>query len=163
MTDDTDKLADKLSSLSMTSRSNNLTVVEEISEHRTVTLPMTADENIPLRTVGSEKQERLSIEQMGPGSTSSRPSFDSHTQSGDLSQHLMGHSPRMKVGRPPKGTIMTYRCSNDGAENVGNMVHRRTPISENLCFVTTYVILCLSDLTKSVYTASNNSSSTLFL
>jgi hypothetical protein len=142
ITDDTDKLTDKLSSLSMTSKSDNSSLEAGNSQNRMVTLPMTSDENIPLQNGDNDKYERLSIDQLGVGSKSSRPSFDSHTHSGELSQHLLGHSPRMNVGRPPKGTIISYRCSIDGADNGGNTRHGRTPNADNLCFVTTYVTWC---------------------
>jgi hypothetical protein len=104
-----------------------------------VTLPVTSDENIPTRNFNFEKCERLSIDHMGIGSKASRPSFDSHTQSGELSQHLLGHSPRINIGRPPKGTSISYRCSIDGADNGVNPRIGRTPNTDNLCFVTTYV------------------------
>ncbi len=113
----------------MTSNSNQ---VSNHSQTRTVTLPMISDENIPIPNLDSEKCERLSMEPMGVESKSSRPSFDCHTQSGELSQHLLGHSPRMNARRPPKGT---YRYSTDGAEHRSG----RTPNADNLCFVTTYV------------------------
>ena len=131
---DTTELTDKLSSLSMTSNSNQ--VATNHSQTRTVTLPTISDENISLSNLDSEKCDRLSIEPMGVESKSSRPSFDCHTHSGELSLHLLGHSPRMNAGRPPKGT---YRYSTDGADQGGNTRSGRTPNTDNLCFVTTYV------------------------
>lgn len=123
------------------SKSDNFSLVTGNTQNHMVTLPMTTDENIPLQNRDNKKYDRLSIDQLGVGSKSSRPSFDSHTHSGELSQHLLGHSPQMNVGRPPKGTTASYRCSIDFAENVGNTRNGRTPNTENLSFVTTYVTL----------------------
>jgi hypothetical protein len=137
---DTDELVGKLATLTMTSKSNDFTIALGNSPNHKVTVPMTFEDNIPIESGNSEKCERLSIDQLGVMSKSSRPSFDSHTHSGDLSQHLLGgHSPRMNLGRPPKGTITSYRCSIDGADNGGSTRNGRTPNAENLCFVTTYV------------------------
>ena len=134
---DTDELAVKLATLSMTSKSFNLTHALGNSQNHTVTLPVTSDDYIPIQNC--KKCDHLSIDQMEIVSKSSRPSFDSHTQSCELSQHLLGQSPRMNLGRPPKGTIISYRTSIDGADNGGNTRYGRTPNGEKLCFVTTYV------------------------
>lgn len=137
---DTDVLAEKLSTLAMASKSKKANLAAEICQNHTVTLPMISDENIAIQRGDGGKCQRLSIDQMGAGSKASRPSFDSHTQSVELSQHLLGHSPRMSAGRPPKGTIISYRCSLEGAENGGGITRNsRTPNVDNLCFVTTYV------------------------
>jgi hypothetical protein len=136
---DADALAAKLATLTMNSNPTNIATRSGNFQNHTVTLPVTFDENIPTLCESIKVCERLSIDQMGVGMKSSRPSFDSHTQSSELSQHLLGHSPRISLGRPPKGTATSYRCSIDGADNGGSTRHGRTPNAENLCFITTYV------------------------
>jgi hypothetical protein len=149
---DTDELTNKISNMSMTEPqaiSNSLI--------RTVTLPTTDDNESSTETHIAITGSRPSIDSIVVGDkltvNLSRPSFDGHTYSGELTQHMYGHiSPRVcstSAGRPPKKVSISNNNSNlmDSVQNQcisvgGNTRYSRTPNNtENPCFVTTYVLI----------------------
>jgi hypothetical protein len=121
-----DDLADKISSLSMMEAKVSFTGGTSNSLIRTVTLPA-SEEN---ESCKFEFPARLSCENEAVDVNISRPSYDS--SSCELTRHLYGHSPH---GRPPR--LSSATC--EGAQNNSVSRSSRTPCTNNLCFVTTYV------------------------
>jgi hypothetical protein len=129
-------LADKVNALSMNESKSSSIVGSSPSQSQPVTLPTPLHDDIHICIGGV----RLSVESREVGPKISRPSIDSHSNSGELTHHLYGHSPRMSFGRPPKMSTFNGFVS-ENSNSFGGVRSSTTPSTDNLCFVTTYVLV----------------------